>query len=75
MQMPHRIHLAYGVSILAVEDLDGWRALEFSAMGNVAGAFQRLRLDAPPQLTFKKFQSTEELAAAALRWLEKRPTG
>jgi hypothetical protein len=75
MQTPRRIHLAYGVSILAVEGLDGWRALEFNAMGNVAGAFQRFRLDAPPQLAFKRFPSTEELAAAALRWLEKRPAG
>jgi hypothetical protein len=63
------INLGYGVQLHADHASDGWRAVELTALGNLAGSVKRLHLSPPPELAGRRFVSSEELARATLSWL------
>jgi hypothetical protein len=63
------INLGYGVQLHADHASDGWRAVELTALGNLAGSVKRLHLSPPPELAGRRFVSSEELARATLTWL------
>lgn len=63
------IHLGHGVELHADHASDGWRAVELTALGNLAGSAKRLHLSPPPELASRRFPSSEDLARATLHWL------
>lgn len=63
------IDLGHGVQVYAERAEGGWRAVGLTALGSMAGTATRLRLTPPSEITERRFVTTDELAAATLRWL------
>ena len=63
------INLGHGVELHVDHSSDGWRAVELTALGNLAGSARVLHLSPPPEIAERRFLTSEELAQAALSWL------
>ena len=63
------INLGHGVELHVDHSSDGWRAVELTAHGNLAGSSKLLHLSPPPEIAKQRFLTSEELAQATLTWL------